>query len=74
MQGDPAAVRDAALAAAPGLVTGSTDVSVTWVGARGEPVTVSVAYASGSRVPLVGWILPSTVSMRSSVTARQEFG
>jgi hypothetical protein len=71
---DPAAVREAALAAGPGLEPGAVSVDIARVGARGEPVTVSVGYSSTERVALVAWLFPDPVTMRSSVTARQEFG
>ncbi len=71
---DPLAVRDAALAAGPGLDQASVTVDVVRVGARGQPVTVSIRYVSTARVPLVAWLFPDPVAMTSSVTARQEFG
>jgi len=71
---DPVAVREAALAAGPGLDQGSMSVDVMRTGARGEPVTVSIRYASTQRVPLVAWLFPEAISMVASVAARQEFG
>lgn len=65
---------EAALAAGPGLEPGAVSVDIARVGARGEPVTVSVGYSSTDRVALVAWLFPDPVTMRSSVTARQEFG
>ena len=71
---DSVAVREASLAAGPGLVPGSVTVDVVRTGARGEPVTVSIRYASTERVPLVAWLFPEAVTMVASVAARQEFG
>jgi Flp pilus assembly protein TadG len=71
---DSVAVREAALAAGPGLDQGSVTVDVMRTGARGEPVTVSIRYASTQRVPLVAWLFPEAVTMVASVAARQEFG
>jgi hypothetical protein len=71
---DPVAVREAALAAGPGLDQGSVSVDVMRTGARGEPVTVSIRYASTQRMPLVAWLFPEAITMVASVAARQEFG
>jgi Flp pilus assembly protein TadG len=74
IQEDPAAIRSAALAAAPSLEDGAVDLVVTRVGVRGEPVTVSLRYAASVRVPFVQWLFGDPISMTASTTARQEFG
>jgi Flp pilus assembly protein TadG len=71
---DDFAIRDAAIAAGPGLDPSVLVVEVARSGARGMPVSVVVRYASSGRIPLVAWLFPDPVSMSSSVTARQEFG
>jgi Flp pilus assembly protein TadG len=67
------AVRTAVLRAAPVLDPAAVVVSVSRVGARGEPVTVTVDYVASIRVPFVSWLFPAGVSMRSEATDRQEF-
>ncbi|HEY7762997.1 MAG TPA: TadE family protein [Actinomycetota bacterium] len=67
------AVRAAVLRAAPTLDPGAVSVSVTRAGIRGEPVTVSVDYVASIRVPVVSWLVPGGVTMRSAATDRQEF-
>lgn len=74
VQDDPSAIRSAALAAAPSLDEGAVDLSVTRVGTRGEPVTVSLRYVASLRVPFVAWLFGDSVAMTTSTTARQEFG
>jgi hypothetical protein len=37
-------------------------------------VTVTVNYVSAVRVPLVGWLFGSRISMRAQATDRQEYG
>lgn len=74
VQDDAAAIRSAALAAAPSLDEGGVDLGVTRAGARGEPVTVSIRYLASVRVPLVAWMFGGSVAMTTSTTARQEFG
>ena len=63
------AVRDAA----PGLAAERLSVNVAWSGARGSPVTVSVAYDAPVASLLAGWLLPGSVVLSSSATMRQEF-
>ena len=63
------AVRDAA----PGLAADRLSVNVAWSGARGAPVTVSVAYQAPVASLLAGWLLPASVSLSASATMRQEF-
>jgi Flp pilus assembly protein TadG len=74
VQDDEAAIRAAAIGAAPSLDEGSVVVDVTRVGARGEPVTVSIHYLARVRVPFVEWLFGPSVAFTSSTTARQEFG
>jgi hypothetical protein len=71
---DDVAIRDAALAASPGLDPAAFSLEVIRTGARGTPVTVAVRYSSSWRIALVAWLFPEPVSMSSTVTARQEFG
>ena len=73
LQPDEAAIRDAALAAGPGLDAAGVTIAVTRAGTAGDPVTVEVAYAEPIRVPFVEWLFGSSVSMRTSATDRQEF-
>ena len=70
---DAQAVRSAVVHAAVGLDPDALDVGVSRAGALGEPVTVTVRYAESIRVPLVAWLFPSVISLRSSAVARQEF-
>ena len=78
VQDDASAIRAAALAAglagAPSLDGAAVGIDVERRGARGEPVTVSLRYASSVRVPFVGWLFGPSVTMATSTTARQEFG
>jgi len=74
VQEDPAAIRSAALAAAPSLDEGAVDLAVTRDGARGDPVTVSLRYLASVRVPFVDWLFGDSIGMTTSTTARQEFG
>jgi Flp pilus assembly protein TadG len=66
-------VRAAAVHAAAGLDPDALEVEVSRAGTLGEPVTVTVRYAESIRVPLVAWLFPSAISLRSSAVARQEF-
>ncbi len=70
---DPAAITRAASQAAPDLDAGAMTVGVTRGGGQGAPVTVTVDYVDPVRVPLVGWLFGTDVSMRSTATDRQEF-
>lgn len=70
---DEEAVRSAAVHAAAGLDPNGLEVEVSRAGTLGEPVTVTVQYAESIRVPLVAWLFPSAISLRSSAVARQEF-
>ncbi len=64
----------AAARAAPGLDPARLRVSVSRAGARGDPVTVSVAYDEPIAQVLAGWLLPASVTLSVAATARQEFG
>ena len=70
---DAPAVRSAVVHAAVGLDPDALNVEVSRAGTLGEPVTVTVRYAESIRVPLVAWLFPSVISLRSSAVARQEF-
>ena len=74
VQEDAAAIRSAALAAAPSLDEGAVDLAVTRDGARGDPVTVSLRYLASIRVPFVDWLFGDSVGMTTTTAARQEFG
>ncbi len=69
-----AAIRDAAVAAAPGLDPARVVVTVAREGTRGDPVTVSIAYDDPVRVPLLGWLLGDSVHFTAEATDRQEYG
>lgn len=73
VQADEAAIREAALAAGPGLDPDAVTIGVTREGTVGDPVTVEVGYAEPIRVPFVDWLFGDTVSMKASATNRQEF-
>jgi Flp pilus assembly protein TadG len=73
LQADEAAIREAALAAGPGLDPDALTIGVTREGSVGDPVTVEVGYAEPIRVPFVDWLFGDTVSMAASATDRQEF-
>ena len=74
VQEDPAAIRSAALTAAPSLDEGAVDLAVTRDGGRGDPVTVSLRYLASIRVPFVDWLFGDSVGMTTTTAARQEFG
>jgi Flp pilus assembly protein TadG len=74
VQEERSAIRSAALAAAPSLDESGVDLGVVRMGARGEPVTVSIRYLASVRVPFVEWLFGASVVMTTSTTARQEFG
>ena len=67
-------IRDAAVAAAPGLDASGLELAVSRAGVRGDPVTVSVRYTAAIRVPMVSWLFGGSVGMSSAIAARQEFG
>ena len=71
---DPVEIEAAVHAAAPALDPTATTVSVAREGGRGAAVSVRVDYDDGIRVPLVGWLVGSTVHLSSTATMRQEFG
>ena len=73
VQGSRDAVEEAVRAAAVGLDPARIDVDAMWSGARGAPVTVEVTYDAPVASLLAGWLLPDSVSLRSSATMRQEF-
>jgi Flp pilus assembly protein TadG len=74
VEADEGAVRDDAVAAAPGLDPAALDVTVMRSGARGDPVTVTVGYVDVVRVPFIGWLIGSSVTMQTQASDRQEFG
>ena len=68
-----AAVRAAALAAAPDLDPAHASVDVTRQGTQGDPVTVSVSYDEVVHVPLIGWLFGASIRLDAGATDRQEF-
>ena len=73
VNGSVDAVQEVVRSAAAGLDAERVEIDVLWSGARGTPVTVSLTYEVPVVSPLSGWLLPQTVSLRSSATMRQEF-
>ena len=73
MNGSVDAVQEVVRSAAAGLDAERVEIDVLWSGARGTPVTVSLTYEVPVVSALAGWLLPQTVSLRSSATMRQEF-
>ncbi len=71
---DPALVRSAVIDAGSTLDDAAVTVDIARAGTRGDPVTVSVAYRSSVRVPLVAWLFGDAVAMDAAATDRQEFG
>jgi Flp pilus assembly protein TadG len=74
IQESEAAVRGAATAAAAGLDPARLDVDVQRAGGRGDPVSVAISYEAPVAAVLAGWLLPPSVTLATSATARQEFG
>jgi len=74
LQDDPAAIAAAATAAGAGLDAGLVQIETHRDGSRGDPVTVLITYEDPFRVPLVGWLVGSGVTMTASAVERQEFG
>jgi Flp pilus assembly protein TadG len=74
IQPDPAAARDAAVAAAPSLDDSRLTVAIDREGARGAPVTVRVDYDDPVRIPLVGWLVGEAAHLDATAVMRQEFG
>jgi Flp pilus assembly protein TadG len=70
---DDAAVRSAALDAAPGLDPARVEVTVVRAGGLGQPVEVTVGYGARIAVPLAGLFFPSEVRLEASTAMRQEF-
>ncbi len=73
IQADVAAIREAALAAGPGLDAAGVSIGVTREGSVGDPVTVQVGYVEPIRVPFIGWLFGSGVEFHTDATDRQEF-
>jgi hypothetical protein len=74
VEDDSDAIAGAARSAAPDLDASALSVDVVRQGARGAPVTVTVAYTAAIKVPLVSWLVGTSVSMHSTTTDRQVFG
>ena len=73
VDGSLEAVTEAVHLAAAGLDADRVVIDVAWGGERGEPVTVSLAYEVRTASPIAGWLLPESVTLRSSSTMRREF-
>lgn len=73
LQADEGAIREAALAAGPGLDASGVTIGVTREGSVGDAVTVEVGYAQPIRVPFVEWLFGDAVEFGTDATARQEF-
>ena len=73
LQADEAAIREAALAAGPGLDASGVTIGINREGSVGDPVTVEVGYAEPIRVPFVDWLFGEDVEFGTHATARQEF-
>jgi Flp pilus assembly protein TadG len=73
LQADEVAIREAALAAGPGLEPTAITIAVTRRGSVGAPVTVEVRYAEAIRVPFVDWLFGGTIEFVARATDRQEF-
>jgi hypothetical protein len=74
VEAEESATRSDAIAAAPGLDPADLTVSVLRSGSRGDPVTVTIGYIDTVRVPFIGWLMGTSVSMETEASARQEFG
>jgi Flp pilus assembly protein TadG len=70
---DDESVHAAVTQGAPGLDPTRIDVTISRT-ERGGPATVSVAYSAVQAVPFVGWLFPSSVTLRATAVMRQEFG
>ena len=70
---DDGRVRQVVDASAPDLDSGAIALALTRAG-RGGPVTVSLVYTERLQVPYVGWLFPSSITLHSQATMRQEFG
>jgi Flp pilus assembly protein TadG len=73
LQPEDAAARDAAVGAAAPLQGDALEVTVTRAGGQGSPVTVAVGYDDPVRVPFIGWLVGTSIRLRSSAVMRQEF-
>lgn len=68
------AVEQATRSAGPGLDPARLRIEIARTGARGSPVTVRLEYEAPVAGVLAGWLLPASVTLHASATARQEFG
>ncbi len=71
---DDGEARAAAVRAAASLDASRMEVSVQRDGGAGSAVVVRVLYGAPVVVPAVGWLLPPSVQLTSTVTMRQEVG
>jgi TadE-like protein len=71
---DDAVVREAVIKASVGLAVERLSVSVSREGGVGTPVEVTVRYEDALRLPLVGWLFPSSTTLSDVAVMRQETG
>lgn len=69
---DDGAVREAVARASVGLSADHLSVSVLREGGAGTPVEVTVRYEDAPRLPMVGWLFPSSVTLTDAAVMRQE--
>lgn len=71
---DDASARQAATDAASGLDPSLLEVDVARSGGAGSAVKVTVIYHAPVAVPIVRWLLPTTIDLSGAATMRQETG
>ena len=69
---DDRRVRDAVGRASAGLDADAIEVEVTRAH-RGDPDSVSLTYRDEMRVPFIGWLFPSSVTLHADDVMRQEY-
>jgi Flp pilus assembly protein TadG len=74
VESDESAIRQDAIAAAPGLDADAVSIAVSRSGSIGDPVSVGVDYVDAVRVPFIDWLVAGSVPMHAAASARQEFG
>jgi hypothetical protein len=70
---DPGAVRAASERSGVGLDGPNLGLAIVREGSQGDAVRVDIEYAEPVRVPFVAWLFPSSITLRASAVARQEF-
>lgn len=71
---DDGSARRAAISAAVSLASDRVDVSIQREGDVGGSVSVIVIYHAPVALPLVAWLFPSRIDLRSTAVMRQEGG